>query len=442
MADQTAIDPSYNSHGIRTAPLVIGLGAAVRAEVTIFPYTSWCVRIIIFTCDQGKEAFYGADRMMDLDVGWMTNQVGNKYLRPDVHTYIPDVCSPPFWPFTKATSYGLDNVQDVMRLGTPTAARCFLLKSQVFTLRNRTSLKKRQAINVFRKLHHYTEYHKAVVNGQVTMVPYEAYKPVNVMILAYPLPDDGEIPIRLPPIIRPDPNLFHQYTEERVEGQSKGKGRSVSVEPNLAEMEDGIVDMSTEGHQISVDYQMAVINHRYDEENLRHMEEWMNNPANEELDIIEDGGFLRNLEQQKIHVEKLNTEITVQRLRLREYKKNVEIKWGHANRAEYAESSILPHHRGLRTPKEVAGREPEYGAQLLSEIGDSNRASTSTWKEAMDEFQTPENRDEENAQQRHVRLIKETEAKFSNMIFQGMDMNVTTRYWFKNVRKSLGMPFN
>jgi hypothetical protein len=292
-----------------------------------------------------------------------------------------------------------------------------MLKSQVFAIKNKTSVMKRHSINVFRKLRHHTEYHKSVINGQLTCSEDEALRPLNVMIIAYPNADDGVIPVRLNPVHRPIFDKPEQAEEEKL----SDKRKSASV------YGDDVLGLYPEGHQMKSDLKIANIELAYEEEALDEMRQWIvANPGGNE---VETGGWSRNLSDQCDKVDELRRNVEGVQLRIAVYRQEQLNLWADATKVpSTGPAAQVPAYLRLSTPYMDEG-EPDFERQrdlvpeLVKDHSFHNLNAKAKGKKPMADLAT-------------------SVATYADVVRQGFDMDITTRFWFTNIRKSVGMPFN
>ena len=227
--------PQDTVHGFRTMDQTFATMASVTLDLAIKPYTHWTLRVLMFTCAGNTTVFKNEPEILDLTnfSGGPANN-GSYWLKSKVQTFQENQIEPPFVPWHNLNPAPGITTQEIVRTGFPNARQFALLRDVRLDIRNRSSSMKRKHININKKLRHILRYEAIKFDFDFVNRPSEAYRPINVLLIAHPNVGDGEMPIRIehPPTINEfaDHQAFSDYQEViRNRGDTKDPEPDVPI---------------------------------------------------------------------------------------------------------------------------------------------------------------------------------------------------------------------
>ncbi|EAU80159.1 hypothetical protein CC1G_13508 [Coprinopsis cinerea okayama7 len=442
VADPTVIDPQWHADGLRTSPLCLATGASITLDISILPRTCWALRLLIFTSNHnlptGTNDDMVLDNPIDTSAAQAWDQLGNFYWKTNAYPYIPGVISPPFAPFRKARALLLDTAQDLYRTGTPSVDRVCILSDRVHLIRNDSTKIKHHHINQFVKLKHYLSYESMVTNGQQSLRPQEASRPINVLIIAHPKDSDGMIKGPPPPVtglddLETDPRPELEMGDEPVD-------KDYTLDPTM---------MQLEAEMLSVDTALENV-----ERMIRLLE-----PSRPVDDVAEGSSQPRQTRAKEAVRERNERELTelvgrrtrlqIQRESIRErirvytrrtYKPTLDVNKGKTADILRARNDALPvavDQHGSRLPSRVNSEPTLPGQRRFSQ---APRESTPFDPGKFDSDDEAEGDDEKTPQQKYDDYMTKVGEVKPNMPF-GFSAKVSTRLWFYNIRRAIGLVY-
>lgn len=434
VADPTDIHRLDRLNGFRTGSSCLAIGASITAAMVIRPKTSWVVRFLLYTTNNNLPARPSGLRMdgpTDTMAAISTDDFGNFFWDNHVETFIPGVVQPPFSPFRMARPAHLQTYQELYRNGSPSAQRLWILMDQKIHVRNDGSKPKPQRYNVFTRLSHWLQYESITSGGRLNIRQTEAQRPLNLLIIAHPKTTDGNAPVPRqliypgPPdddLMEADPRPELDEDAEHTHPHLLSKTYTV-LEAELIDVDRRIADTRTSLRVIS-DPQPEVTGVQ-----TRTGRGGTVTPVGPDIQ--------QQLEENRVRYQERLTRLEGLRESILERMRIYARTRDRADRAARSRPAVAEDY----TRRAVYGREqsmppestPEATVRAAFPVDDESYAYVTRSKDLDAEDDDPK---PFKAFDRYQKAVADQKASLP----YGFTMEVSTRLWFNNSQRSIGLP--